>query len=197
MRYWVALIAGVCLSLAATVEAAPSTPHTLDRANVLFETTRDEIEVASAELKAATGVELFVATVPSLGSFSAREVALDLPVWDPSREQVVLLLAMNERQVRIQGSPSVNARIPDADWTALIQSRMLPKLRNGRNGAAVRAGIDVIAQRLKSTGQPPMTAGHTGDPRGLRDMIFILVAGVLALLASHPARHLRTMRGRW
>ncbi|MBN8553704.1 MAG: TPM domain-containing protein [Caulobacterales bacterium] len=197
MRWLVVLIAGIGLSFGSAAQAAPSTPHTLDRAHVLFETTRDEIEAASVELQAVTGIELFVVTVPRLGDRSAREVALDLPVWDSTRDQVVLLLAMNEREVRIEASPSLSRHVVDADWTAIIQSRMLPKLRSGRHGAAVRAGVDAIALRLQSTGHPSPIGRLLGDPRALRDMVFVLVAGLLVMFAFNPARHFRMVRGRW
>ena len=197
MRLWLAV--WVWLSLAIGAVAAPARhPHVLDHANYLFENTVDDIEAASVRLRRATGVELFVVAEPTLGGQSAREFAIDLPIWDPAREQVVLLVALTEREVRIEASPSVSRHITDREWTELIQREILPKLRSGHNGSAVRAGVAAISSRLTDAGEPAEPqVGFFGDPRGLRDILFVLAAGFLAGVSFSNTRHLKVARGRW
>lgn len=194
------LVAGlVWLGLATGAVAAPAIhPHVLDHAHYLFENTVEDLEAQSVALRQATGVELFVVAEPTLGGRSAREFALDLPIWDPSREQVVLLVALTEREVRIEASPSVSQRVSDRQWTDLIQREILPRLRRGSNGSAVRAGVTAISSRLTDEDPPALhQVGLSGDPRGLRDILFVLTAGFLAGVSFNSARHLKVVRGRW
>lgn len=196
MRLAAALASAVLLAASAAT-AAPSPRHVIDNAGTLFETTRDYIEQKSVQTSVDTGVELFVVVQQNLGGRSAREAALAAPIWDPSREQVLLLLSMTDRQVRIEASPSVVARIPDAQWARLIETEMLPKLRRGRNGAAVRAGVDAIGAELVGH---PAGAGvfqPRGDARALRDLVLVLIAGLLAAVSFNGARHLKIRRGGW
>lgn len=196
MRWLVSAL--VWIGLASSAAAAPAAhPHVLDRAHFLFERTLDEVEVASARLQQDTGVELFVVVEPSLRGRSAREVALDLPVWNSSREQVVLLVALTEREVRIEASPSVSRRVSDREWTNLIQTEIIPRLRTGHNGSAVRAGVDAISGQLTEGSASAPRPGLRGDPRGLRDILFILVAGFLAGVSFSSTRHLKIARGQW
>lgn len=188
----------VCFGSDEVWAAATPQPHVIDQARSLFETTRANLETESRQIEADTGVEVFVMIQPSLDGRSAREAAQAAPIWRPERQQVLLYLAMAERQVRIEASPSLSGRISDAAWTRLIETEMLPALRNGRNGAAVRAGHRAIGREL--AGAPPSTMESLkprGDLRALRDIIFVLIAGVLAAISFNGARHLRLVRGRW
>lgn len=178
-------------------QALPPDPHVIDQAHILFETTRVRLEAESNRIAQETGVEVFIVTQQNLNGRSAREAALAVPVWDPSREQVVVLLAMTNRQVRIEASPSIVRRLPDAEWARLIQTEMLPELRKGRNGAAVRAGLDAIGVKLAGHQTLRQNLLPAGDGRPLRDLLFVLVAGVLAVVSFNGRRHLRIERGRW
>lgn len=180
---------------AVPVQAAQAFPHVRDGARALFETTRQRLEDNSQQIREDTGVEVFVIIQRRLDGRSAREAALTAPVWNPDREQVVLFLAMADRQVRIETSPSIAARIPDAAWTRLIETEMLPKLRSGRNGAAVRAGVSAIGRELAGDYAPSIKP--FGDMRALGDIVLVLLAGALAVLSFNGARHLRLYRGRW
>lgn len=191
-RFLFVLIA--CLG-AAPVHASQAHPHVRDGARTLFETTRERLEAESRQIAEETGVEVFVVVERTLGGRSAREAALAVPVWNHDREQVVMLLAMSERQVRIEASPSVTDRIPDAAWARLIETEMLPELRSGRNGAAIRSGFSAIGREL--AGDQTLSIRPRGDLRALRDILFILFAGTLAAISFNGARHLRLYRGRW
>lgn len=177
--------------------AMPTHPHVLDSTGTLFETTRDRLEAESAAIQARTGVEVFVVLQNNLAGKTAREAAQSLPLWNPSRDQIVLLLAMTERQVRIETSPGLSTDYPDIVWATLIETKMLPDLRRGRNGAAVRSGMDAISQTVSHAASTPPSVAVRGDPRALRDMGFLLVAGLLAVFSFSSARHLRIARGHW
>lgn len=177
--------------------ATPTHPHVLDSTGTLFETTRDRLEAESADIQARTGVEVFVVLQDNLAGKTAREAAQSLPLWNPSRDQIVLLLAMTERQVRVETSPGLSAEYPDVVWASLIETEMLPQLRQGRNGSAVRSGMDAISQTVSHPAPTRAPLVVRGDPRALRDMGFLLIAGLLAVFSFSGARHLRIARGHW
>ncbi|WP_282007987.1 TPM domain-containing protein [Brevundimonas aveniformis] len=196
-RRFVAWMIAALALCAGPAMATPTHPHVLDSTGTLFETTRDRLEAESAAIQARTGVEVFVVLQSNLGGKTAREAAQSLPLWNPSRDQIVLLLAMTERQVRVETSPGLSAEYPDVVWATLIETEMLPDLRRGRNGAAVRSGMNAISQTVSHTASTRPSVAVRGDPRALRDMGFLLVAGLLAVFSFSGARHLRIARGHW
>lgn len=195
-RFFAWVIAALVLC-AGPAQATPTHPHVLDSTGTLFETTRDRLEAESAAIQARTGVEVFVVLQNNLAGRTAREAAQSLPLWNPSRDQIVLLLAMTERQVRIETSPGLAAEYPDIVWATLIETEMLPDLRRGRNGAAVRSGMEAISQTVSPAAPTRPAIAVRGDPRALRDMGFLLIAGLLAIFSFSGSRHLRIARGRW
>ena len=110
---------------------------------------------------------------------------------------MVLLLDLTGRQVRIESSETISARFNDAAWARLIEREMLPSLRAGRNAEAVRRGVSAINTRL--AGGPDEFTGFElrGDTRPVRDMMFVLFAGLLAALSFNRAGRERVASGRW
>ena len=96
------------LSLAAfALDFPPLTGRVVDQANVLSPVVRSDIAAQSKELEDKSGVQLVVATVPSLqGSDIETNANRLFRAWQLGQAQknngVLLLVAPNERKVRIE-----------------------------------------------------------------------------------------------
>lgn len=154
-------------SQAATVEplqAPARTSYVVDSAHVLSEAAVAALDKRLAELNVAAGPQLVVMTVPDLGgtpieSFSLR-VANQWGIGDPQRKDgVLLLVAPNQRQVRIEVGTGLQDTLSDADCKRIIDEAMLPHFRAGRIEPAILAGIDALDAALRAHPTLPAKGG--------------------------------------
>ena len=167
-----------------------------DRSSSIFESTETELEARLDAMTERTGVDVHVVFVRSLEGATAAEVARAQPAWDRPGRKLLLLIAMAERQVRIETDESLAADHPDAVWSRLIETRMLAALRAGRHGSATREGLDAIEAELLGE-PPPRLSAPRGVLDALRDTVFVLVAGLLGGLSFNRMRRERIWRGAW
>jgi uncharacterized membrane protein YgcG len=166
------------------------------RASALFESTEADLETRLDEIAERTGVDVYIVFTESLGGATAAEFARDLPHWDRPGRQLVLLIAMAERQVRVETDAKLAADHPDAIWARLIEAHMLAALRAGRQGTATRQGLNAIEDELMGE-RPALLTPPRGTIDALRDTLFVLIAGLLAGLSFNRIRGERMWRARW
>jgi len=172
-----------------------------DFAGVLDAASRDSIEALAAELREKTGAELAVATTPDLGDDDIDAAAVDLfkawGVGSKSKDEgVLILLAQQERRVRIEVGYGLEGILPDGLCGSIIRHVMAPDLSAGRYGPGLlqgaRAVVGVIARDrgVAITGaiQPPSEDERGGvTPRSVF-MIALLIAIVLSNILRSGAR---------
>lgn len=187
----------VLTGLVAMPAAALSAPRPLvsDDVGSLYESTQAELEAQLAALRADTGIELHVLLIAGLGGKTAQEVARSQPIWRRDGEQALLLVAVTERQVRIE-TEGPNGTRRDARWAEIIERAMLPSMRARREATAIRRGVAALDHEFRR--QPvALPVQPRGSTDALRDTLFVLSAGLLAALSFDRMRRERLWRGRW
>ncbi|HEX2092913.1 MAG TPA: TPM domain-containing protein, partial [Longimicrobiaceae bacterium] len=160
-----------------------------------------EITRVIDEVRTKSGGEIVVVTLRSLEGRPASEVALQIGrEWgigragrpgDPARNTgLVVLVAPNDRQVRLETGYGTNAFITAAETGRIQDQYMLPHFRQGDFGTGILLGVTALAQEyaerfgFQLTGQaaPAPQAPRTrpaGAPRGrgfsLGDLIFWII----------------------
>ena len=92
-----------------------------------------------------------VVTVSSLGGQNVTAYTRSLArKWQVGAERggVVLLVAPNERQVRIETSDEVRVRLTDQQCAEIIQQVLTPRFRAGDFSGGIAAGVKAIASHL-------------------------------------------------
>jgi uncharacterized protein len=112
-----ALLFGGFALLAANFPAL--TGRIVDQANVISADTRTALEPKLADLEAKSGIQLVVATVASLGGMEIEPYANELfRPWKLGEKTknngVLLLVAPNERRVRIEVGYGLEGTLTDA-----------------------------------------------------------------------------------
>jgi uncharacterized protein len=130
----------------------------VDRANVLTPEQEAALAVKSAALEAKTGHQLVVVTVASLDGKPIEAYSLALAnEWGIGRagvnDGVLLLVAPNERKVRIEVGLGLPNKLPDAEAARIIEEVILPEFREGRLPEGIAKGADAIAARLSEGGR--------------------------------------------
>lgn len=189
----------LALLASALLTAAPAMADSriLDEANALYPETRRDLLAQAEAIEQRTGVAVTVLVLTDLDGLSAQEVAAARQT-DSEGPGLLLLMAMIDRQVRIQGV-SLSDRFADAGWSSLIEDVMLPPLRQGLHATALREGLGAIEAELAGVPRIRAEGGSaTREWGALRDVALIMLAGAGVFLGWRwPAVRAVRSRAAW
>ena len=168
-----ALIGLLVLALSAAF-AEPRFPQLtgriVDEAGLLTRQDRAAIKNELADLEAASSDQLVVVTVNSLQGYSIDDYGTRLGRhWKIGQKGtnngVLLIVAPNERKVRIEVGYGLEPQMTDLMSGLIIRNAILPPFRRGNFGEGIRAGVrdikdvllgdkDAVKERLKRRPQP-------------------------------------------
>lgn len=125
-----------------------------DAANILPPEVEVHLSATLAQLENKTGHQAVVVTVPSLDGRSVASVTNDLGnAWGIGRkgkdDGVVLLVAPNERRVRISVGYGLERRLTDDLCSQIIQHEILPHFRDGDLPGGIEAGVEALVSHLQ------------------------------------------------
>ncbi len=122
-----------------------------DFAGVISSSEASRMEEIGAVVEKKTGAEIAVVTVETIGSYgSVEEYAIELAEnWGIGQEGkdngILLLLAMKERQVRLEVGYGLEGAIPDGLAGEIIDTSVLPELKRGNYGRGLLKGMEAAA----------------------------------------------------
>lgn len=155
---WSALIA-LCIT-AGTIFASPSfaaelsfpalSGRIVDQAGILSADTERAVTDLSANLEKSTSIQLVVATLSTLQGHPIEDIGYQLGrAWGIGRSGknngVLLIVAPNERSVRIEIGYGLEGTLTDAISKGIVEQQILPKFRSNDFDGGVRAGATAIA----------------------------------------------------
>jgi uncharacterized protein len=149
-----ALVAALVLAAPASAQTFPTlTGRVVDDAGMLSEGTRSILTRELAELEAKTSRQLVVVTVKSLQGRSIEDYGVRLGrAWQIGQKGknngVLLIVAPNERKVRIEIGYGLEGDLTDAVAKVIIEQRILPSFRQGNLVGGVVGGAESIIQVL-------------------------------------------------
>ncbi len=173
-----------------------------DLAQVIQPAAREKLEGLLVAVEQRTGVEIAVATVPSLEERPIEDYAVDLyQQWGIGKkgidEGALILVAPNEKRVRIEVGYGLEGALNDAQAGRIIRDLMIPFFKEGDFTRGIVAGTQgVIAVALKEKGvnpedlgtvaiqQPPSAAKKGGPLSIVGKIIVFLILGYLFI--RHP-----------
>ena len=166
-------IAGVAASASATpwvqasqtgVIPAPAPIHypaltgrVVDAAKLLDDASEKKLAAQAAALERATGHQFVIVTVPSLQGESIERFSRGLGNhWGIGRQEaddgVLLVVAPDERMVRIELGEGLTVKLSDDDSQRIIDDVMLPEFRDGRLQQGIIAGAGAIIAAIGPQG---------------------------------------------
>ena len=152
-----AALAFVLFAFASPVAAQnfpPLTGRVVDQAGLLRPEQVYDLTSKSEALEAATKRQFVVATVKSLEGRTIEEYGYQLgrhwKIGDEKRDDgVILLVAPNEKKVRIETGYGARVFLTDAVSGLIVQNTILPKFRQGDLPGGIMAGADAIIEQMK------------------------------------------------
>jgi uncharacterized protein len=150
----VIIAAALCASAAlAAPNLPPLTGRVVDEAKILSPVTAADLERKLADLEQKSGIQLVVATVPSLGGEEIEPYANTLfRAWKLGEAKknngVLLLIAPKERRMRIEVGYGLEGTLTDAVSSLIIANAIAPRFRAGDFNGGVTRGVDDIITAL-------------------------------------------------
>ncbi|WP_421199473.1 TPM domain-containing protein [Aeromonas enteropelogenes] len=182
-----------CLLLWTTaLQAAPDFPplsgRVVDEASLMSRKQAHQLTQQLAAFEKRSGVQLVVVSIDSLQGETIEEYGYQLGrhwgIGQKGKDNgVLLLIAQDERKVRIEVGYGLEGALPDAIAANIIQTRILPAFKRGDMVAGIMAGSQGIMLALAGDYQPTETQQQdSGKGPGL----FILM--VIAMIVIHNLR---------
>jgi uncharacterized protein len=133
----------------------PRSTYVIDGARVFTKQGLIDLNARLSELNVSAGPQVVVMTVPDLGGASIEDYSLRVAkqwgIGDPDRNDgVLLLIAPNQRKVRIEVGTGLTSVVSDAAAKQIIAVDMLPHFRAGKIDAAAVAGADALSAILRA-----------------------------------------------
>ncbi|MDO8623900.1 MAG: TPM domain-containing protein [bacterium] len=184
-------VAGVAFATPAFAYTSPGVPtgYVNDFAHVLRAETVSNLDAELAAFEASTSNEITVVTIPSMGGDYIENYAVKLfEEWGIGKKNtdngVLLLLAIEERKLRIEVGYGLEGALPDSVAARIIADEMTPRLKVGDYDGAVTSGVTSIVAATKGEYQPD---NMSPNPEAV--MVFLFVGLIMAqFLLSMLAR---------
>jgi uncharacterized protein len=150
------------------------------------------IEAKLAALEAKKGSQLAVLIVPSTQPEEIEQFGIRVAdAWKLGRKGVddgaILIVAKNDRRVRIEVGSGLEGAIPDAIANRIIDETVAPRFKTGDFDGGVEAGIDQMISVVNGEPlpEPDRKWEHTGNLPHLLPLLLVVVfvaSGVLRAL---------------
>ncbi len=185
---WAPFAALVLLfAIASSTLAAPEFPtltgRVVDQADLLSEKEEQWLTSRLSTLEHQKRDQLVVVTVASLQGYAIDEYGYQLGRhWGIGQEEsdngLLLIVAPNEREVRIEVGYGLEGTVTDAISANIIQNLILPNFREGNYALGIQTGVDALLDVLGGTYEPapPREKEREKSPLLLPLVIFAIFA---------------------
>jgi len=172
----------------------PLTGRVVDDAGMLSPAVEARLTNELAALEQQTGHQLVVATLPDLQGYEIEDYGYQLlRTWGIGRkgqdDGAILIVAPNQRKVRIEVGYGLEPVLTDALSSLIIQRAILPAFKTGDMEKGVVDGTEAIARQIglppeqqqaaiadaQAAAQPVVIADQSGDEGGGFPVIIVII----------------------
>ena len=191
---WLSLVLALLLSAAAWAQdvlpVPPLSGRIIDQTATLSEEQRAALDAKLAAFEAQAGPQIVLLMVPATAPEDIASYAQRVAdAWKIGRRDVgdglLLVVAKDERTVRIEVAKALEGAIPDLAARQVIDRAIVPAFRTGDYAGGLNAALDQLMARIKGEDLPaPQRGAPGGGSRGglpLQELGMFLFVGVLAV----------------
>jgi uncharacterized protein len=182
----------------AEVPVPPLRARVTDLTSTLSAEQRSALENRLAAFEAKKGSQIAVLLVPTTRPETIEQYAIRVAEeWKLGRkgvdDGVLLLVAMQDRAVRIEVGYGLEGALPDATAKRIIEEYIVPRFRQGDFAGGISAGVERIIQVIEGEPLPPPQARQR-DGSGVSGLEELFVLGFFLVFIVGGI--LRAMLGR-
>lgn len=184
------VVVGAAMALAADIAIPPLTGRVVDQAGILSSSEESSLSNKLAALERKSTIQLVVVTLKSLQSRTIEEWGLALGRgWGIGQagknNGVLLIVAPNERELRIEVGYGLEGDLPDATADNIIRNVIVPRFKAGSMVSGINDGVDAIGRALageyRLASAPRTSSGKTSPGTA----VAILFFAVFIIIVSH------------
>jgi uncharacterized protein len=196
-----ALLLGLVLvSSQGQVEVPKNDGWVTDLAQLLTPEQERSLESLMESYKAGTTHEIALLTVPELEGRPIEEYARTVGrAWKiggkADNNGALIVVAKQEREVRIETGRGLEGPLPDALAWRIIQNEIVPRFKEGRFYEGLRAGIEAAHKAIGGHYATPVGPGSRGGSAIGSSLAVLAVVLLFFFIAARSAR--RTHRRGW
>jgi uncharacterized protein len=158
-----------------------------DEANILSAQAKSSLESIIQAERDSTSNQIAILIIPSLQGGSLEEYALRVAeTWQPGEKEkdngVLLLIAIDDRLMRIETGYGLEGSLTDAISSRIIRNEIAPRFRNGDYDGGVEAGVMTIIQAIKGeyVNEEPAVRKRNSKSSPLATIIIIIIIIIIA-----------------
>jgi uncharacterized protein len=186
----------VCIGLfaqwaCADLKFPPLTDRVVDTANMIDNTTKEHLVQMLRAHEELTTEQVVVVTLPNLQGSSIEDYGYQLGrYWGVGRKGkdngALLIVARDERKVRIEVGYGLEDRLTDAQSSVIINQIITPAFKQGDFVGGINRGTEAIVQVLGGDALAEPDAGATGgdDSADWRITLLLFTLFVIAAYIS-------------
>jgi len=127
--------------------------YVTDKAGILSESEQEQLSQALYEYAESSGNQILVVTVPSLEGedlvdFTERVFELNKPGAKGKDNGLILLVAKEDRKIRIEVGYGLEEAVPDGRAGTIIRNEIAPGFQNGDFYGGITAGVYAIIKSI-------------------------------------------------
>lgn len=155
MRFFAMLLGFLLIGTAVSAQTLPKlTGRVVDAADLLSPEQEAQLTQMSADIEKASSRQFVVATIPSLEDYPIEDYGNKLiRGWGIGQKGanngIILIVAPNERKVRIEVGYGLEPIMTDALSSVIINETILPKFKAGDMAGGIVAGAEAIGEQMK------------------------------------------------
>jgi uncharacterized protein len=180
------------------VPVPPLEARVTDLTGTLTAGEQADLEQKLAAFEQRKGTQVAVLIVPRVAPETIEQYSLRVvEAWKLGREKpddgVLLLVALEERALRIEVGYGLEGALPDAVARRIIDETITPLFRQGDFHAGIDAGVERIMRVVEGEALPPPDPrwrGQPGNPGSLVPVVFFVVLVVGSVLRGLLGRSL-------
>lgn len=202
LRRWLAalVLAGLAFCAHAEVAVPALASRVTDLTGTLTQEQTASLEQKLAAFETKKGSQIAVLMLPSTQPEEIEQYSIRVAeAWKIGRkgtdDGVILVVAKNDRRLRIEVGYGLEGAIPDATAKRIISETITPRFKAGDFYGGISAGVDQLIRLIDGEKLPPPSA-VSGTASGFADFVdwlipaflFVAVAGALlrAMLGRFP-----------
>lgn len=187
------LAAAVFVTFACAALAQPKFPdltgRVVDNAGLLTAQDKAAIEAELKAIEDKSTDQVVVVTLPSLGGYDIESYGYQLGRhWKIGQKDkdngALLIVAPNERKVRIEAGRGLEPHLTDAMSKIIIENAILPKFRRGDFSGGIRDGVRDIKATIEGDAEAvkERARGRVGEHQDVDYTALIMIALWIAII---------------
>jgi uncharacterized protein len=171
----------------ADVQVPSLSGRVVDQAGILNSAEKGRLTTKLKNLEDNASIQLVVVTLPSLRGSPIEDWGLTLGrTWGIGQKGkdngVLLIVAPNDRELRIEVGYGLEGTLPDATANAIIRNVIVPRFKAGDMADGISDGVDAIVAVLSGSGEEFTPSRREAVAQLLPRLLPILFIGFFVIM---------------